>query len=78
MANTQTDLFGAAAIESAGDARMDTGVHLRWAFDPATLTEFPSQGFRVFRRLGAIKQRYQIRHRNRAALRSYLWPQGGG
>ena len=27
---------------------------------------------------GATKQRYQIRHRNRAALRSYLWPQGGG
>ena len=27
---------------------------------------------------GATKQRYQIRHRNRAALRGYLWPQGGG
>ena len=32
----------------------------------------------VFGTMGATKQRYQIRHRNRAALRSYLWPQGGG
>ena len=33
---------------------------------------------RASRKQGAIKQRHQIRHRNRSELRRYLWPQGEG
>lgn len=52
MANEQTVEFAALGIGAAGDPTLESGVHLRWTFDPGALG-FPAGGFRVDRRPAA-------------------------